>query len=348
MEFAEEILIWYQNNKRSLPWRNVGDPYKIWLSEIMLQQTRVAQGLPYYRKFLKHFPTVQELAAAPEKKVLKLWQGLGYYSRARNLHATAKYVINELDGCFPDTYEGLLRLKGIGDYTASALASICFGQAEPVVDGNVYRVLARYFGIWEAIDTGVGKRHFKNLAREVMARENPGEYNQAIMEFGALQCVPNSPDCSVCPLNSACMAFQKQEAQHLPVKRAKKTTRKRFFNYVVPVDNDHKTLVQRRDGRDIWQNLYEFPLVESNRRVSGDEMQELLPEILKAANPTDLQACNDTEIVYKLSHQHLHTRFWFLQLESPLEDGVSLEELDTLPVPVLIADFIKTLKNSYF
>ncbi len=257
-------------------------------------------------------------------------------------------ICNELDGRFPDTYEGLLRLKGIGDYTASAIASICFKQAEPVVDGNVYRVLARYFGIWEAIDTGVGKRYFKNLAREVMDSRKPRGIQSGHYGIRRPSMHTQYPRLFRLSTQFSCMAFQKQEVQHLPVKRAKKTTRKRFFNYVVPVDNEQKTLVHRRDGRDIWQNLYEFPLVESNRRVSEDEMQELLPESLKTANPTDLQACNDTEIVHKLSHQHLHTRFWILQLESPLEDGVSLEELDALPVPVLIADFIKTLKNSYF
>jgi A/G-specific adenine glycosylase len=348
MGFSDEILHWYASNKRDLPWRNTKDPYKIWLSEIMLQQTRVAQGLPYYEKFIRHFPTVSKLSEASEKKVLKLWQGLGYYSRARNLHTTAKNVTREMGGRFPDTYDGLLQLKGVGDYTASAIASICFGKPEPVVDGNVYRVLARFFGVDLAVNSSGGVRYFKELAREVMDTDMPGEYNQAIMEFGARQCTPSKPDCRNCPLNNGCIALQQQRIAQLPVKTKKPEVRRRYFNYLVPIDKEYKTLLQQRQEAGIWRQLYEFPLLESDNRVAEEEIMEWLPEkFTRRGKPVLLQG-NEKEIVHKLSHQHLYTRFWILQMQERLEGGIPIAELDEYPVPVLIADFIKTLKNSYF
>ncbi len=208
MSFSNKILLWYAKNKRELPWRSTRDPYKIWLSEIMLQQTRVAQGTPYYLKFIENFPKVEDLANASEEQVLKLWQGLGYYSRARNLHFTAKVIANDFGGRFPSKYEELIKLKGIGDYTASAISSISFDEAQPVVDGNVYRVLARYFGVDIPINSSAGVKYFRKLAIEVMAPENIRDYNQGIMEFGAVQCTPQSPDCNQCPLNGSCVALQ--------------------------------------------------------------------------------------------------------------------------------------------
>lgn len=348
MSFSGEILRWYASNKRSLPWRNTTDPYKIWLSEIMLQQTRVEQGLPYYEKFVRHFPTVEELSGAGEKKVLKLWQGLGYYSRARNLHATAQMVTHKMSGHFPDTYEGLLQLKGVGDYTASAIASICFDLPEPVVDGNVYRVLARYFGIDLPVNGSSGKHYFKQLAREVMDTATPGEYNQAIMEFGAIQCTPSNPDCRTCPLANACMALKQKKVAHLPVKKKKGVIRKRYFNYLVPIDADHKTLLRQRRETDIWRQLYEFPLLESEGMVAETEILQWLPEKLLLNEKPTVERVNEEEIVHKLSHQHLYTHFWIVRLQGRLQGGIPIEELEEYPVPVLIADFIKTLKNSYF
>jgi A/G-specific adenine glycosylase len=348
MSFSTKIEKWYAANKRDLPWRSTRDPYKIWLSEIMLQQTRVAQGLPYYLKFLTEFPTVWQLAAANEKKVLKLWQGLGYYSRARNMHATARFVANELQGQFPDTYGGLIKLKGIGDYTASAIASVCFDRREPVVDGNVYRVLARYFGVDTPIDSPAGITRFKDLAREVMPASSPGEYNQAIMEFGATMCTPARPGCDICPLSNGCAARSLGMVSSLPVKRRKPPVKKRYFNYLVPLDADRNTHLKQRGEKGIWQQLYEFPLLESEVSLDENTLRERIPEPYTSFDNLRLELVNTKEIVHKLSHQHLYTRFWVLELDGSLKEGIPVENLDSYPVPVLIADFIKTYKNSYF
>ncbi len=348
MRFSEELLQWYAANKRQLPWRNTREPYNIWLSEVILQQTRVAQGLPYYLKFLEQFPTLRHLAEASEKKVLKLWQGLGYYSRARNLHHTAQIIHGEMNGKFPHSYQGLLELKGVGDYTASAIASICYNQAEPVVDGNVYRVLARYFGVDLPVNSTVGRNYFKKLARELIDARQPGEYNQAIMEFGAIQCVPSNPDCPSCPLNHSCVALQKQCVGELPVKIRKSKIRKRFFNYLVPIDIEQKTLLNQRQAPGIWQNMYEFPLLESEAGLDVHGIRQHLPSLLEAGEEPEVTAVNEEAVVYKLSHQHLHARFWIVRIQRRLEGGITIEDLDGYPVPVLIADFIKTLKNSYF
>jgi len=229
MRFAKTLTSWYLQNKRDLPWRNTENPYFIWLSEIMLQQTRVAQGLPYFLRFVQSFPTVFDLAKADEEKVLKLWQGLGYYSRARNLHKTAQHIAFELDGVFPNNYNDLLKLKGIGEYTAAAIASFSYHEAVPVVDGNVFRVLARYFDIETDIAQASAKKEFSALAYELMPKDSPALFNQAIMEFGALQCVPRNPDCSICPLNSGCLALQKKKVDQLPVK-SKKQKRETVFS----------------------------------------------------------------------------------------------------------------------
>src|SRR5690554_6869494 len=246
MGFSRIILKWYAINKSLLTWRKTRDPYIIWLSEIMLQQTRVAQGIPYYLKFVESFPTIGDLAAAKEREVLKLWQGLGYYSRARNLHATAKTITDKYNGVFPNTYKGLLGLKGVGDYTASALASICFNLPEAVVDGNVYRVLARYYGIDLPINSSEGKHYFKDLAKKVMDVKNIRDYNQGIMEFGAIQCTPKSPACGVCPLKNDCVALATDKIDRLPVKIRKNKVRNRYFNYLVLLDGDNRTLLRQR------------------------------------------------------------------------------------------------------
>lgn len=348
MTFAEKILHWYGQNKRDLPWRITKDPYKIWLSEIILQQTRVAQGTPYYLRFIEHFPTVQDLASASEEKVLKLWQGLGYYSRARNLHATAKLVVDEYGGYFPTTYKELLKLKGVGDYTASAISSICFDEPQPVVDGNVYRLLARYFGIDLPINSTKGIRYFKTLAHEVMNVENIRDYNQGIMEFGAIQCAPKKPYCLHCPLNDSCVALQENSIDNLPVKINKTKVRKRYFNYLVVLDANEKTILRQRKGKGIWQNLWEFPLLESDKELNKNEVQKELPELLTLERGTKIHRFNEKIIIHKLSHQHLYSSFWIVRTGTYLKEGVYWNELEKYPVPVLIADFIKTFKNSYF
>ena len=344
MVFSENILHWYAKNKRSLPWRSTRDPYRIWLSEIMLQQTRVAQGLPYYSKFVDEFPSVYDLANANEEKVLKLWQGLGYYSRARNLHATAKMVVAEYKGEFPKTYIELLKLKGVGDYTASAIASICFDLPEPVVDGNVYRVLSRYFGVDIPINSTKGIAHFKLLAREVMDKENIRDYNQGIMEFGAMQCVPKSPDCTSCPLNESCLALTNNSVKELPVKIKKTKIKNRYFNYLVVLSPEKNTLLKQRIGKGIWQNLWEFPLLECSTSAHLKEIEARYEEIIKLDCVPEIRLYNSVEIVHKLSHQNLHTKFWILNIEKEPIKGIHFNKLEDFPVPVLIADFINTFK----
>ncbi|MFD2099892.1 A/G-specific adenine glycosylase [Flagellimonas iocasae] len=344
MSFSEKILAWYHTNKRELPWRSTRDPYKIWLSEIILQQTRVAQGMPYYQRFLEAFPSVRDLADASEETVLKLWQGLGYYSRARNLHATAKMVVNEYEGVFPDTYEGLKSLKGVGDYTASAVASICFDVPEPVVDGNVYRVLARYFGVELPINSTEGIKYFKELAREVMDTKNIRDYNQGIMEFGAIQCAPKKPYCLLCPLQDSCVALKENKVDVLPVKLNKTKIKERYFNYLVFLDEDENTLMEQRKGRGIWQNLYQFPLLESERELQTEEMENELTHKTDFPDMESFSLYNKEPITHKLSHQHLYTKFWIVKTEDKLAKGISWQKITDFPVPVLIADFIQTFK----
>lgn len=344
MSFSHKILNWYGEHKRDLPWRETRDPYKIWLSEIMLQQTRVAQGMPYYHKFLEAFPTVHDLASAPEEQVLKLWQGLGYYSRARNLHATAKMVVREHGGKFPQTYKGLKSLKGIGDYTASAIASFCFDVPEPVVDGNVYRVLARYFGVDLPINSTQGAKYFKELAREVMDAENIRDYNQGIMEFGAMQCAPTKPYCLLCPLNESCVALKENRVKALPVKQNRTKVRDRHFNYLVLLDEANNTLMEQRRGKGIWQSLYQFPLVESEQELDEPGLQYKIQDKKGLPAVESLSLYNNEPIIHKLSHQHLHTKFWIAKTSDALESGTQWEEITAFPVPVLIADFIKTFK----
>ncbi|MBO0330657.1 A/G-specific adenine glycosylase [[Muricauda] lutisoli] len=344
MNFAPKILNWYHEHQRKLPWRETRDPYKVWLSEIILQQTRVAQGMPYYLRFVEAFPTVYDLADAPEEQVLKLWQGLGYYSRARNLHATAKMVVEDFNGKFPKTYKELKTLKGVGDYTASAIASFCFDVPEPVVDGNVYRVLSRYFGVDTPINSTQGIKYFKELAREVMDPANIRDYNQGIMEFGAVQCAPKKPYCLLCPLQESCVALQENKVDRLPVKLNKTKVRNRYFNYIVLLDDDGNTVLEQRTGKGIWRNLYQFPLIESEKKLQVEELGHLIQKKDVVPKTESMSLYNNEPIVHKLSHQHLHTQFWILKTSDILEKGIPWKEIGGFPVPVLIADFIRTLK----
>lgn len=347
MRFSKTLVTWYLKNKRDLPWRNTTNPYFIWLSEIILQQTRVDQGLAYYLTFVKNFPTVFDLARADEEKVLKLWQGLGYYSRARNLHTSAKYIVDELEGVFPSDYKSLLKLKGVGDYTASAIASICFDKPTAVVDGNVYRVLARYFGITTPINSTAGIKEFKILAQELIDAKNSANHNQAIMEFGARMCKPQNPDCSMCPLNSSCIALQKKEVKRLPIKDKKVKVRKRYFNYLVIITSNNKTVLRKREGKGIWQNLYEFPLIESTANidetdlVNHTEFNELFKE-----KDVSIKQFNQQLIVHKLSHQHISTRFWIVKTDSNKSVNTEWASIEDFPVPILIHNFIEDLKRT--
>ncbi len=275
-DFSTEIHKWYKTNKRDLPWRNSTDPYFIWLSEVILQQTRVAQGYKYFLAFINEFPTVEHLAAATEDKVLKLWQGLGYYSRARNLHKTAKIIVNDFNGEFPADFKKLLKLKGVGTYTAAAIASIAFNLPYPTVDGNVYRVLARYYGIQTPIDSNSGKKEFYEIAKSLLPPQNPGMHNQAFMEFGALQCVPKSPDCINCPVEQTCLANKNSLINQLPVNSKKSKQRIRYFYYYYINYGDY-TFIEKRDTNDIWRNLYQLPLIETKKELTENEFLQNLP-----------------------------------------------------------------------
>ncbi|WP_179343266.1 A/G-specific adenine glycosylase [Winogradskyella ursingii] len=341
MKITQELIIWYSNNKRELPWRNTMNPYYIYLSEIILQQTQVKQGLPYYNAFVKKFPTVFDLANATEHDVLKLWQGLGYYSRARNLHTTAKHVASDLNGVFPDNYKDLIKLKGVGDYTASAIASFAFNKVEAVVDGNVYRVLSRYFGIDTPINSSKGIKEFKHLASTLIDQSNPGEYNQAIMEFGAVQCTPKNPRCSVCPLNTGCMALQKKKVDVLPVKLKKTKVTTKYYNFLVCIDSQNRIMFEKRNKKGIWQNLYQFPLVESEKSLKSTEFHQLdLNNTPLSGLEFDYSLYNEVDVLHKLSHRNLYTKFWIVETKHLPETAIPIDSLKNYPTPILISNFI--------
>lgn len=342
MEFSKSLIQWYLQNKRDLPWRNTSEPYHIWLSEIMLQQTRVAQGLPYFLRFTEAFPTVFDLANADEETVLKLWQGLGYYSRARNLHQTAKYIAFELNGEFPKSYSELLKLKGIGEYTAAAIASFSYNETVPVVDGNVFRVLSRYFDVETDIASAGAKNEFTQLAATIMPKGQANLFNQAIMEFGALQCMPKSPDCGVCVFNDSCLALQKKKVAQLPVKSKKLKVTDRYFNYLVFSDEKDNTIISKRTQKGIWHNLYEFPLLET----VSPESEETIIAIIQNQNFVEnqireIELFNPTPIKHKLSHQHLHIRFWNVKVKGKLINGIDCESAYKFPFPIVIFNFIE-------
>lgn len=341
MNSTDIITDWYTKNKRDLPWRKTNNPYNVWLSEIILQQTQIKQGLPYYEAFVKKFSTVKHLALAKEEEVLKLWQGLGYYSRARNMHKTAKFVWNELNGIFPQDYKSLLSLKGVGEYTASAIASICFNEPKAVVDGNVYRVLSRFFGIDTPINSTEGVKTFKLLAQSLINNDHPGIYNQAIMEFGALQCKPQNPDCSVCPLNSACVALKNNQVKELPVKLKKTKIQIRHFNYLVFISSNRCSVFEKRTGNGIWQNLYQFPLIESLHVLNEKDItKHEVFETHVQNNAFEIYLYNEKPIIHKLTHRHLHTHFWIVEIAQLSKNAVSLEDIVKYPTPQLISNFL--------
>jgi A/G-specific adenine glycosylase len=331
LQFQDIIIDWYDKNKRNLPWRTTKSAYVIWLSEIILQQTRVDQGLPYFEKFVNHYPSVYELANAEEQNILNDWQGLGYYSRARNLHKTAKEVVEIYQGKFPETYTELLKLTGIGPYTAAAIASFAFNEVKAVVDGNVYRVLSRVYDIEEAIDSTQGKKTFELLANELINKKNPANYNQAIMEFGALQCVPVNPNCDVCPLQFQCLAFKNKTIAQRPVKAKKTKVTARHFVYLIEL-SAHKTIrIEKREGKGIWQNLYQFPLIEFD---SPDEKRNFLASL-------DSKFISQ-EYKHILSHQQLFAHFAVVEPSNEIPENqleIALSELSNFPIPRLIDKF---------
>lgn len=345
MGFSKKLIYWYLENKRELPWRKTSNPYYIWLSEIMLQQTRVEQGLPYFLKFKDAFPTVFDLANANESTVLKLWQGLGYYSRARNLHFTAKYIANELKGEFPNNYKDLLALKGVGDYTASAIASICFNESAAVVDGNVYRVLSRYFGIKTPINTTKGNKEFKALAQTLLDVKNPGTFNQAIMEFGATHCKPQNPYCTSCIFDDSCVAKEKKLVKQLPVKEKKLKVKKRYFNYLFITTDNGYTVLNERKGKGIWQGLFEFPLIETQKEITHKELIQHTAFKAIFSKDVTISLFNEETIVHKLSHQHLYTKFWIVKTLNTSLKKIPISKVKDYPVPVLIQKFLEKKLN---
>jgi len=345
MAFSDEIIAWYNVNKRDLPWRHTKDPYIIWLSEVILQQTRVEQGLPYFHRFVAHYPDVTAFASAPEDEILLHWQGLGYYSRARNMHRAAKAVVDEYHGAFPTKYDDLIRLKGIGEYTAAAIASFSADEAKAVVDGNVFRVLARYFGIDEPINSTKGKKLFLRLADDLLDRTHPGRYNQAVMEFGAMQCKPKRPDCGTCVLRLDCRAFAEGRIGLLPVKVKGKASRNRYFNYFVFTDGD-RLLMNKRGKGDIWENLYELPLVETPHYTEPHELIHLQPVIDCFGADAELQLVG-RPVKHVLSHQNLFAQFIRVvpsktpAIKKMKWNYVFIKDLGKLAKPKLIYSFLK-------
>lgn len=333
-DFHLSITEWYRQNKRDLPWRETTSPYPIWLSEIILQQTRVEQGKSYYNKFLDHYPTLEDLAKADEQDVLNDWQGLGYYSRARNLHHTAKILVLENKGQFPRSYAELLKLKGIGKYTAAAIASFAYNEAVPVVDGNVYRVLSRHFNIDISIDSSAGQKLFFELAGSLMKDSDPGEFNQAIMEFGALQCTPSNPNCPECPLQITCEAYAKGTIPFRPVKKSKTKVRNRYFHFLI-FQMEGKTILEKREHKDIWQSLFQFPLIETENSISPDWNQHFGIEPLESSEV----------ITHLLSHQKIHARFYHFASfpESTQEPWkvIKTSEIQNYPLPRLIDRYLE-------
>ena len=323
------LLDWYEQNRRDLPWRNTQDPYLIWVSDIILQQTRVAQGLDYFVRFTNRFPDVAALASASEEEVLKYWQGLGYYSRARNMHAAARMVMEQHGGIFPSDYASVRALKGIGDYTAAAIVSFAWNQPYPVVDGNVYRVLSRWYALDTPIDSTSGKKLFAQLAEEQLNRKAPGLHNQAMMELGAIQCVPQHPDCGVCPFQEHCLAYATGRVDSYPVKQGKTKVRDRYFNYLYIIYNGD-TWIHRRDQQDIWKGLYEWPLIETGQAMDWAELQqtERFREWFEGCGRL---ACSRELIGMKhvLSHQILHVNFYRVQLE---QVGTGLDSFLRVPI----------------
>lgn len=318
--FSETILAWYEVNKRDLPWRETSDPYLIWISEIILQQTRVSQGYDYFLRFVERFPNVNSLAAADEDDVLKYWQGLGYYSRARNLHAAAK----SMNGYFPKTYEGVRALKGVGDYTAAAICSFAYGMPYAVVDGNVYRVLSRYFGVEVPIDSSEGKKLFATLATEMLGDAHSATYNQAIMDFGALQCTPKSPACASCPLQETCSALKNGQVMELPVKSHKTQVSNRYFNYIY-VHAGAYTFIKKRTADDVWKNLFEFPLIETQESVGEEELlssQAFLSLFAENEKPLSVRLLSEG-VKHVLSHRIIYTNFYEVVLP---EDTMSFKD----------------------
>lgn len=344
-DFSKVLRRWYSVNGRNLPWRSTKNPYFIWLSEVILQQTRVEQGRSYYELFIANFPQVTDLANAKQDKVLRMWQGLGYYSRARNLHSAAKQITESFSGKFPTTFEEIRKLKGVGDYTAAAISSFAFNLPHPVVDGNVYRFLSRYAGIFTPIDSSAGKKEFVALADELLDKKNPGMHNQAMMEIGAMVCKPSNPLCDVCPFANSCFAFENNVIDQLPVKEKKTKVRDRYFTFLIFRD-DNNVLIHQRSAKDIWQGLFEFPLMESKKSMTINAIvKNEFFKNLAGENPIIEKV--SVVIKHQLSHQTIHAKFIHLRLKKiPAQDKssdfkiVKFDAIKKYAMPQLIVKYL--------
>lgn len=353
LETSRALLVWYNEHKRDLPWRQTKDPYIIWISEIILQQTRVAQGLEYFLRFTQRFPNVASLAMADEDEVLKYWQGLGYYSRARNLHVAAKSILEQFGGIFPQKYRDVLSLKGVGEYTAAAIVSFAWNQPYPVVDGNVFRVLSRLYALETPIDSAQGKKEFMELAGLLMDPKHAGLHNQAIMELGALQCVPLNPDCENCPLMVRCMGYASGRISSFPVKKGKTKTRNRYFHYLYIIYKD-TTWLHRREGKDIWTGLYEFPLIETTDAMDFVQLQqtEAFHRLFMDIGRMDITV-GLSEVKHVLSHQVLYANFYKVEIEKENEAlksylPVARKDIEKYPVPRLVHIYLEKLTGNLF
>jgi A/G-specific adenine glycosylase len=347
MSFITEIIKWYTVNKRDLPWRNTTDPYIIWLSEIILQQTRVEQGLPYFHRFAEKYPTVRHFASATEDEILNLWQGLGYYSRGRNMLITAQLVVEQYNGIFPNSYTDLIKLKGIGEYTAAAISSFSANEAKAVVDGNVFRVLARYLGIDEPINSTKGKKVFADVANQSIDVKFPGLSNQALMEFGALHCTPRNPLCNTCPIRPGCVAYKTNSINTLPLKLPKQKARDRYFNYLVLITGG-KILLNKRGPNDIWQNLYELPLIETSIFMDASAVLNF-GDIKSVLGPVEIKQVF-APVKHLLSHQRIYAQFIVINAERTTANFANrdwfyadIADLQKLAQPQLIFSFLKKI-----
>lgn len=344
--YSKQLVSWYRKNKRDLPWRETNNPYVIWISEIILQQTRVAQGLDYFHRFITRFPNIRTLAEAQEDEILKMWEGLGYYSRALNLHTAAKQLCQTFGGSFPQLYTDVRSLKGIGDYTAAAICSFAWNQPYAVVDGNVYRVLSRLFALDIPIDTSRGKKAFSQLAHQLLDKQNPGIHNQAIMELGALVCTPSNPDCLHCPLQERCLAYARHQPEKYPVKQGKTLNRIRYFHYL-HIRHKEDTYIEKRGKNDIWRGLYQFPLIESEHPADFAKIQshDFFRKLTKSCPELQIrQVCENLKHV--LSHQTIYATFWQIELaeSSPMLESQFLripeEDLRLYSVPKLLRNYL--------
>ncbi|MBN1822050.1 MAG: A/G-specific adenine glycosylase [Prolixibacteraceae bacterium] len=342
VDFLQNLYQWYRFEKRDLPWRSTSDPYKIWISEIILQQTRIKQGINYYNHFIELFPTVSDLALASEDEVLKAWQGLGYYSRARNLHFTSKIIVKKFNGVFPEKYEDILSLKGIGPYTAAAIVSIAFNNSYAAVDGNITRVLARLFEIKTPVDSEKGKKEIQLAAEKLINKNDPGLHNQALMELGAIICLPASPDCLNCPVSANCLAYKNKSTKNIPVKKSRVKQRNRYFYYLL-IDEGNSVYLQKRDKNDIWENLYELPLIETKH---PEKPENIISKNGWEKLTSGMEFCGiSDEVIHILSHQKLFTRFICLKksslvkLDHPLI-RVNKKDIHTFAVPRLVEKYL--------